>query len=252
MKIAVLTTDTYHHRWYVDQLRKTVENLVCVVETKIHQPSFKCEHPFEKQRDVYECDYFFSGHPKLIHELCNTKTVDSINDTTTLDFLEKVKPEIIIVFGTGKIKADLLKKYSGRMINLHGGDPEYYRGLDSHLWSIYNNEWDALVTTLHLLNATLDDGDIIQKHQLDLNRIVDLHQLRTSNTEACLQLTLSALTTYQRSGYFVSSKQRSVGRYYSFMPAELKEICFKKFQKHVQKLSALNELHAESKVEAVV
>ena len=48
-------------------------------------------------------------------------------------------------------------------INLHGGDPEKYRGLDSHLWSIYHEDWASLVSTLHVVSKDLDAGDSIEK-----------------------------------------------------------------------------------------
>ena len=117
---------------------------------------------------------------------------------------------------------------------MHGGDPETYRGLDSHLWAIYHNDWTNIITTLHILNEHLDDGEIILKKSLDISKLTDLSQLRALNTSACLELTISALNSYKKTGFFLKNKQKNKGRYYSFMPACLKEVCAKKFSNYVR------------------
>ena len=53
-----------------------------------------------------------------------------------------------------------MKKYKNKIFNLHGGNPEEFRGLDSHYWSIYHNNFN-LYSCLHKLSYKLDDGDII-------------------------------------------------------------------------------------------
>ena len=51
--------------------------------------------------------------------------------------------------------------------------------------------------------------------------------LRSENTRLCIKATLSALKKYEEVDYFQSFDQKSKGRYYSFMPSVLKEICLK-------------------------
>ena len=85
-----------------------------------------------------------------------------------------------------------------------------------------------------MLNAELDDGEIIQKKSLDISSISGLYQLRAINTTACLELTISALNQYEKLKFFIISKQKTTGRYYSFMPSCLKEICVNKFDKYAR------------------
>lgn len=235
MKIIVLTTQTLHHSWYIRELIKHYPKTETIIETTFAAPSFDIFHKFEEKRDKFEEVQFFSNKPVTLPELCPTAHFENINDPKVLIKINAIKPDFLIVFGTRKLEASLISKYKGKIINLHGGDPELYRGLDSHLWSIYHEDFDSLVTTLHILNENLDDGEIIQKVSLNIKTLSCLSELRTLNTQACVNLTLGAIKTYELLGKFLTQKQRIKGRYYSFMPAELKEVCVKKFKKHVDR-----------------
>ena len=74
-----------------------------------------------------------------------------------------------------------------KIFNLHGGDPQRYRGLDTHLWAIYHKDFGGLVTTLHIL-PKLDDGDIVSMGTLPVSKDMPLYALRKVNTEVCVNL----------------------------------------------------------------
>jgi hypothetical protein len=52
------------------------------------------------------------------------------------------------------------------------------------------------------------------------------------NTQACVRLFLAALGAFSNNDDVPSRQQRARGRYYSFMPAVLKELCVGRFAKH--------------------
>ena len=202
MKIAILTTQTGHHTWFVKKLKSFFDDIFCLVETVQKSPKFDTHHCFEVHRELYEKKFFFNNQDFQIYDICETKNVKSVNDALARQYLMHFSPDMIIVFGTGKISSYLIEKYRRKIINLHGGDPEHYRGLDSHLWAIYHEDWDNITTTLHILNEQLDDGEIIEKAKLDLSRIKAIEELRALNTEACVQLTLEALQYFIKTGTF--------------------------------------------------
>ncbi len=234
MKIAFLTTPTLHHTWYLQELKKHYHDMICISEEEGIIPKFETSHTFEDKRESYEEEYFFSNEKAKLNDICETVNVRNINQEDVISALDSFSPDVLITFGTRKIKEHIITRFSENIINLHGGDPETYRGLDSHLWAIYHSDWANLITTLHVLNSELDDGEIIQKKILDLSNVNHLSQLRAANTEACLELTIDALKSYEDLGYFKKSKQKQKGRYYSFMPSCLKEICVNKFTKHMR------------------
>ena len=114
--------------------------------------------------------------------------------------------------------------------NLHGGDPEIYRGLDTHLWAIFHKDFNNLYTTLHRVDPELDTGNVISKKKLSLKNISDLYKLRALNTEICCELVKNLLSQIKKNTLIKDYKQKKVGRYYSAMPSSLKSDCIKKFK----------------------
>lgn len=235
MNITVLTTETDHHTWYVRELKKAFPSTRAIIETNHLKPTFDTFHSFENARKEFELKSFFKNQKCQIFDFVDGIVVDTINSYEVIHYVKKNSNDIYISFGVGKISPDIINMSKEKIINLHGGLPEKYRGLDSHLWAIYHNDFSSLVTTLHSLSSDLDSGDIILKESLSFPKGTNLYELRYYNTLSCLRLTLVALDMYARFQYFIKTSQSSQGRYYSFMPGVLKEICVKKFEKYTGK-----------------
>ena len=236
MRVIVLTTETPHHLFFVKEV-STVFNIIGIgVESKLMKAPFQTHHSFEDERERYEVTELLQGKKVMFKDFCETKAFDNINDEGCIQFVADLKPDVIVTFGTGLIRKSLIHLCPDGFINLHGGDPEYYRGLDTHMWAIYHREFEQLIVTLHRLNLSLDDGEIIEQAQIGLDKNSTITKLRVENTKLCVQLTLSALSTFNQLGYFISKPQQRKGRYYSFMHTDLKEICVKNFEQYIQKL----------------
>ena len=93
-----------------------------------------------------------------------------------------------------------------------------------------------LKVCLHKVNNILDDGEIIDLKNIIIKKNLELFMLRAENTKLCVELTLSALKKYEDLGFFQFHSQNSKGRYYSFMPGVLKEICLKNFNNYIKSL----------------
>lgn len=180
---------------------------------------------FERQRESWELDKWFGGRTDLISAMVPALEVRSINDGAVLEHLGADRPDVIVVFGTGVLKAAVLAKGPKHILNLHGGDPEQYRGLDSHLWAIFEKNFLGLVSTLHRVNQGIDTGEIVERITLQCKKDMPLYQLRALNTEACVEMTFTALSKIYSSGNLPSFPQRRKGRYFSAMPVEIKAKC---------------------------
>tara|TARA_B100001142_G_C14203237_1_gene604678 strand:+ start:110 stop:817 length:708 start_codon:yes stop_codon:yes gene_type:complete len=235
LNIVLLTTHTTHHLYFARELNKSYKINAIAIEKSAIKPPFEVDHQFEIKRNSYESDFLLETGDDF-EKICPTRSFTNINSPNSLSFISEKEPDMIIVFGTGIIKKELINLCPRGIINLHGGDPEYYRGLDSHLWAIYHKEFDQLVTTLHRLNPKLDDGEIIKKLSIKIVKEFDIIRLRAENTKICIKLVISAVKDYQKSGKFISYPQKQKGRYYSFMPSCLKNICVKNFQSYVESL----------------
>ena len=230
MKLALLTTETTHHAYFAHALGEVHQIAMIVSETAASTPPFPTAHAFESERDAYEREVFFDGADVGLKDAAEVLTAPRADDDTALEALRRLGPDVMVVFGTGKLGGDLIELCPRRILNLHGGDPEHYRGLDTHLWAIYHRQFDQLVTTLHHLNEGLDAGDVVMQAALPIEAGMPLHALRAANTKVCVELTMAALATFGRLGRFWHRPQRRTGQYCSFMPAVLKEVCVRHFE----------------------
>lgn len=243
MIIVILTTETPHHIAFVRAIARAFPDCHVLDEQRRVAPRFAVHHPFEDARDAFERVRWFDGVPIGFSTFARTTVVGSVNDADARAVLDEVRPDVILSFGVGKIGTEVIARCPERIVNLHGGDPEEYRGLDSHLWAIYHRDWSALTTTLHFVNEHFDDGGIIQQATVPLRRGMELHELRAANTETCAAITLAALRMYERSGRFSSRPQQRSGRYYSFMPTPLKAMCVEHFARYAATLEERVSLH---------
>jgi methionyl-tRNA formyltransferase len=207
-----------------------------IIEEKTTEFPYPVAHPFEAERDEYEWQRWFGGRKPAIEAIAQTVRVRDVNQPEAVTSLRELSPDVIVVFGTGRIHPPVTEFNPGRIVNLHGGDPEFYRGLDTHLWAIWHRDFKALVTTLHLLDWELDSGSIISQAQVPIHHGMELHQFRAANTEICIELTIRALEEFVKSGAFDARPQRKIGRYYSAMPAVLKDTCMRRFAQYTERL----------------
>ena len=236
MRVVILTTDTPHHLYFVKEISAIFHIIGIAIETKLLNKPFLTHHTFEDERDRYEIKELLQEEKVMFEDFCVTKAFNNINDKSSIEFIAGLKPDVVVTFGTGLIRKSLINLCPDGFINLHGGNPEYYRGLDSHMWAIYNREFDQLIVTLHRLNSKLDDGEIIERAQISLDKNSRIIKLRSENTKICVKLTLSALSSFNQLGSFISKPQKRKGLYFSFMPSDLKEVCINNFEQHIQKL----------------
>ena len=227
MKTAILTTDTVHHAYFVRELAS--RDLVDLVLAEDVGVSNQPVHQLDRDRDDHERSRWFGGGEAVLGEYCEALEVPSVNSDAAIDVLRKAAPDVVVVFGTGILRAPVIDVCGEGLVNLHGGHPERYRGLDSHLWAIYHSDLRGLVTTLHRVDRELDTGDVVLAADLPLGSCEDLSELRAVNTELCVDLVVSAVEMRRSVGRFMSRRQATRGRYYSAMPNELKDVCVKRF-----------------------
>lgn len=236
MSLVILTTDTLHHARFIQQVSARFPITRVFEETTSVSAPFETSHPFENLQDEYEQDIWFSGQNSSIVDFTPVNRFENLNSPKAISELADLSASVVIVFGTRRLKPAMIEAAGSNIFNLHGGNPENYRGLDTHLWAIYHEDFSNLFTTLHTVNEVLDDGRIVASLPVPILPGMELHQMRAANTEVCIQLTLTAIQKFMKIDMFPSRPQKTIGRYYSFMPTSLKELCLSKFQRHTAKL----------------
>jgi methionyl-tRNA formyltransferase len=87
--------------------------------------------------------------------------VPHINHPEVVTLADRLKPDVIAVFGTSLIRGPLLERGRLGMFNLHGGLSPQYRGADCTFWALYNGEPERVGCTLHRIDSGIDTGPVI-------------------------------------------------------------------------------------------
>lgn len=228
IRVVVLTTQTPHHARFVSRLLDHAEVLV-LAERAPPGSADPLRERFTARTEDYERHRWFNGSDPRLDDLAPTLHVPTANDPESLRWLSEQHIEVAVCFGTGILRAPTLQVLPPLRFNLHGGDPQRYRGLDSHLWSAYHGDRSGMVTALHHLSAEVDAGDLVGVEALALTGLRSLTELRARNTEAAVRLTVAALLSAQHQGWVPRWPQRETGRYYSSLPGALLERCEQRF-----------------------
>jgi methionyl-tRNA formyltransferase len=234
--VVLLTTDTTHHLYYAWRLREAGALDAVLVQTAAPRFPFPTEHAFERARDDFERETLLKAAPARLQDLVPVYEVATPNEPAALSALRQLKPDLILVFGTGVIDASVSGLPTLACLNLHGGNPEAYRGLDSHLWAVYHRDFGNVTTTLHHIAPGLDTGDVVLEARVPLAKGLQLHELRAANTKVCVDLSLTAVKIARDGLPLPSRPQRHKGRYYSAMPSVLKDVCVTAFGRHTAAL----------------
>jgi len=236
-KIAILSSATSHHRYFLNAILKEDISLTgCLFETEHMEAPFPTAPLFETEEDAFEADLFFNKIPRelpagLVHE------VDSVNSTESEKWIRTLSPDFGIVFGTRRISKEVIQMFPDGLINVHRGIAEEYRGLDSDLWAIYHKDYGNIGVTIHKVEPLLDTGDVVFQERMVLKQNMKTYQIRYYTTLIATELVVQALKDYL-AGSLQQKPQKTKGRYYSFMPLDLKIIVNQKFNNYCAMLSA--------------
>ena len=95
---------------------------------------------------------------------------NKINEKKNLDFLIKKEINFICLAGFMKILSkNFIKKFKGKIINIHPSLLPKYKGLNTHKKAIENNDKFA-GCSVHFVTAKLDSGKIIMQKKVKIEK----------------------------------------------------------------------------------
>ena len=231
--VVVLSTDTAHHRYFLNRLRDDGLPIGPVIfETTSVKPPFATGPLYEKEEERFESGRWSEW---LMLGGFDIHRVENFNHEDSLAILKRWQPVFGVAFGARRLKPVVLDQFSGGLVNVHRGIAQDYRGLDSELWAIYHHDWNSIGVTLHLMDPELDTGPVVAQERLTLCREMKVHQLRAYTTEMATRM-MSQVVQAQLEGRLESRVQPTPGRYYSFMPLALKKIVQARFNQYCEGL----------------
>lgn len=108
-----------------------------------------------------EAKFFFGEDMPKLDRPDLVVNVPHINHPDVVALADRLRPDLIAVFGTSLIKSELLNKGRLGIVNLHGGLSPHYRGADCTFWALHNGEPEQVGCTIHFINAGIDTGHLI-------------------------------------------------------------------------------------------
>ncbi len=106
---------------------------------------------------------------KIKKKVLNIKN-SNLFDSKLLDILRKYQIEIICLAGFMKILSkNIIKKFDGKILNIHPSLLPKYKGLDTHKRVLNNNEKYS-GCTVHFVNSKLDSGKIILQKKVKISK----------------------------------------------------------------------------------
>jgi len=89
--------------------------------------------------------------------------------------VERVSPDVIVIYGTGIIPDAVLSKASKKALNMHTGISPDFRGAACAFWPIYEGKPELVGATVHECTSRVDGGEIYFKSNTPLFRSDSLH-----------------------------------------------------------------------------
>ena len=118
---------------------------------------------------------------------CNIYYAKKLNSVEVKNLINKIKPDVIILGGTGIFKLES----NSKVINCHSSILPGIRGIDSEFFALKENKLNLLGHCVHYVNDEIDGGKIIINKNINYYPGLDNHySLRYRNNSA------GAVTTY--------------------------------------------------------
>jgi len=220
MKIVLLTSDSLRHKFIASEISKQLDLKLIVIEAK----SAKIQDTSELNKEDgafisahFEArskseSLFFGGYKEFPKEIPQLRiSHGNINSAEVNNAIDKITPDLIVLFGTSIIKEPLLGKYSGKIINLHLGLSPYYKGSATNLFPYYHNEPECVGATIHLATAKVDQGSILHQLRPDIEVNDDLHSIGNKTILKAGKM-LPKILQFYSNGKILPKTQTSTGR----------------------------------------
>ena len=91
------------------------------------------------------------------------KRIGKLSSIKGREFLQELKPDLLIVNGTRIISKKTLESVSAPFVNIHTGITPSYRGVHGGYWAVAKGQNNFFGTTIHYVDPGVDTGGIIEQ-----------------------------------------------------------------------------------------
>lgn len=131
--------------------------------------------------------------------------VESVNDEQTINLLQQLQPDLIILHGTRILSSQLLKSLSCKIMNIHAGITPKYRGVHGGYWALAENDPMNCGVTVHFVDEGIDTGEIIAQDNITPTSIDNFFTYPYLQLSKGIELLLRSIK-YHFEGKLISKK----------------------------------------------
>ena len=111
----------------------------------------------------------------------NRGIIDDVNTPTLKGIVERIQPDLIIIYGMGIVRQTTMASMPADIYNIHSSVLPAYRNVHSDFWAYYNRDCKKIGITIFKLSAGVDMGDIVAQAVCDLPAGSRLYEYKAWN-----------------------------------------------------------------------
>lgn len=135
-----------------------------------------------------------------------------LNSASTIEFIRRINPDLIITAGIGILGRDFLDAAPGEIWNIHGGLSPWYKGAITHFWPSYHLKPQFTGCTIHHVSPKIDAGKIIHHTPAVLKHGDGLHLLASRSLKLAFEETIKLITGFKNGKSYKTITQKTTGK----------------------------------------
>lgn len=224
MRTILLTSTYLRHEFVIREAAKKTKLVGVWREAKTFDP-FKGVSPESEDEKIIARHFeardrseekYFASNPEWRNPGLILRQVEpgGINLPREIEIMRELKPDVVLVFGSGLLKIPLIEAFQGRIINMHLGLSPYYRGSGTNFWPLVNREPEYVGATIHYLDAGIDTGPILAHARPEIGLGDGPHDLGNKTIQAGCEMLIRTAQKHFEEGPLRGVTQWQKGRFY--------------------------------------
>jgi methionyl-tRNA formyltransferase len=119
--------------------------------------------------------------------------IGNANDAASIAVLEDLRPDVLVVLGTGILRDEVIAVPALYALNIHGGAVPAYRGVYSDFWTLANDDPGAVCSTIFHIDSGVDTGPVALAARVQMQPWPSLAEIKVANSRLRAQLMVKAL-----------------------------------------------------------
>ena len=155
MKSIAITSNHPRHIAFLNAIHEKAHFAKAIIETKLPGS----DRFVEREKKFFkECEL-----PANLPTVYCEK--GEVNSKRVIEILKSEKPDFIFTFGCSLLQREVIDIPINGCVNIHTGLVQYHRGVDSCYWALYEGRPETIGATVHMINDSIDAGDIIAQER---------------------------------------------------------------------------------------